>query len=128
MTATMKQRYQRTYEKGRPTNGWERGERITDPAQVKPGDVLIAVSNQFSAENLVRVIEREAPAIPTGFNYEYADCRTLERSDGGTMFCHGFEIDGPQHEYYRAIDRRPKGRGISPGRKVPAWLAYRKGT
>jgi hypothetical protein len=118
----MKQRYQRTYEKGRPTNGWDKGERITDTAQVKPGDVLIAVSNQFQAENLVRVIERECP-IGDGFDYQYADPRTLERSDGGTMFCHGFMLAGPQQEYYRAIDRRPKPKRI---RNLPAWPAYKR--
>ena len=118
----MKQRYQRTYEKGRPTNGWDKGERITDTAQVKPGDVLIAVSNQFQAENLVRVIERECH-IGDGFDYQYADPRTLERSDGCTMFCHGFMLAGPQQEYYRAIDRRPKPKRI---RNLPAWLSYKR--
>ena len=118
----LKQWYERTYQRGRPTNGWQRGERIIDPAQVKPGDVLIAVSNQFRAENLVRALERDH-LIPGGFDYEYADCRTLKRSDGGRMFCHGFELAGPQHEYYRAIDRRPKCKRI-PKSKLPAWLAY----
>lgn len=97
----------RIYKLGRPTTGWARGKQITDASQVKPGDVLIAVSHAFKAVNLVRVVQRDHP-LPAGFNFEYADCRTLRDSDGGTMFCHNFELAGPQYAYYRAIDRRPK--------------------
>jgi hypothetical protein len=113
-------KYIRTYDKGRPTKGWARGEQITDAAQVKPGDVLIALSHQFQAENLVRVLTRDRP-FPVGFDYEYVDCKTLRHSDGWTMFCHNFELGGPQHTYYRAIDRRPESRRI---RNLPAWLRY----
>ena len=119
----MKQRYQRKYVQGRPTNGWERGARITASAQVKPGDVLIVLSNQFAAENLVRVVKHDC-AVSTGFNYQYADCRTLERSDSSTMFCHEFELGMEHTEYYRAIDRRPKKRTRLA--KLPAWLSYPK--
>ena len=120
----MKRHYQRTYLAGRPTNGWGRGERITDPAQVKPGDVLISVCNQFQAENLVRVLPREL-TVPAGFDYEYVDYSTLNRSDSGTMFCHGFELTGQTYEYYRAIDRRPGHRRIAKS-KLPPWLSYAK--
>jgi hypothetical protein len=123
----MKQLYTRTYAAGRPTNGWDKGERVTDDKSVKPGDVLIMVSNQFKAENLIRVIERNHLSC-NGFNYEYADCRTLVRSDGGTMFCHGFELAGPQREFYRAIDRRPVNRSRQrvSAKKLPRWLSYAK--
>jgi hypothetical protein len=126
----MKQHYQRTYEKGRPTNGWGRGELITASAQVKPGDVLISVCHQFCAENLVRVLERGF-AIGDGFEYEYTDPKTLRRSDGGRMFCHDFMLAGPERDpehtvlsytYYRAIDRRPNRR--IPKKKLPKWLHY----
>jgi len=115
----------RKYVQGRPTNGWERGERITASAQVKPGDVLIVLSNRFAAENLVRVVERICP-VGDGFDYEYVDCRTLKHSDGSTMFCHEFELDMEHTEYYRAIDRRPKDRRKARVAKLPRWLAYPK--
>lgn len=123
MTTKMKQRYPRTYKQGRPTNGWDRGEQITDVADVKPGDVLITVSHQFQAENLVRVVGRDEPIIGSGFNYQYADCRTLQRSDGGIMFCHDFMLALPGQEFYRAIDRRPKRRARRIP-NLPSWLTY----
>ena len=124
MTIRMKQRYRRTYRKGRPTNGWERGERVTDVAQVKPGDVLIVVSPAFAAENLIRLVPRESD-IGSGFNYVYADYRTLAVSDGWTMFCHDFQLRlGRGHDrYYRAIDRRPP----AVRRTFPV-ARYRKGS
>ncbi len=125
----MKQRYQRTYEGGRPTNGWDKGERILDTSELKPGDVLILVCHPFTAENLIRVLERELP-FPEGFDYEYADARTLERSDGYRMFMHTFELKeytaGYSYELYRAIDRRPKDRSKMrvAKSKLPRWLSY----
>jgi hypothetical protein len=120
-TATKSKRSTRIYEAGRPTTGWRRGEQITDYTQVKPGDVLIAVSHQFKAENLVRVVKRELP-FPPGFDYEYVDCKTLRHSDGHTMFCWNFELAGPQHAYYRALDRRP----VRRIRNLPSFLYYPK--
>lgn len=120
----VKQRYERTYEKGRPTNGWDKGERITDVSQVKPGDVLIAVSHQFQAENLVRVMQREEPIVGNGFDYEYVDCLTLDAMPGGRMFCWYWAIHD-QSEYYRAIDRRPKNRKRARVRNLPFWLSYK---
>jgi hypothetical protein len=91
----------RAYEQGRPTTGWKRGRRINDLAQVKPGDMLIVLSHRFRAENLIRVLPRER-TLPGGFDYEYADCETLKRSDGHTMFCHGFELAMNHDEYFHA--------------------------
>jgi len=116
----MKQPYARTYAKGRPTNGWERGELITTLADLQPGDVLIRVSHQFQAENLIRVVPLPEGFSPInsdrGFYYEYVDCRNCERSDGSLMFCWDWEFtDHPAaprlaSEIYRAIDRRASDR------------------
>ena len=102
------------YKGGRPTAGWARGRQITESTQVKPGDVLISVSHQFKAVNLVRVLDRGDREFPVGFDYEYVDNQTLRHSDGWTMFCHNHELAGPQRTYYRAIDRRPKPRPQVP--------------
>lgn len=123
----MKQRYQRTYERGRPTNGWEKGERITNISQINPGDVLISINKQFKAENLIRVLPIPDDFIPissTGFYYEYVNSRTLQRSDGGLMF--DDLVFKRTIEYYHAIDRRPKDRGKMriAKRNLPAWLKY----
>ena len=45
----------RIHKAGRPTTGFRRGTKITDPAEVQVGDTLIGVSHQFKAENLYRV-------------------------------------------------------------------------
>jgi hypothetical protein len=98
----MKRASKEGYKAGRPTTGWSRGKQITASDQVKPGDVLIAVSHQFRAVNLVRVVKREGVLLPHGFDFHYVDNRTLRHSDGGTMFCHDFELAGPWYAYYRA--------------------------
>ena len=55
-TTTRKRPSKEGFRAGRPTVGWTRGKQITASDQVKPGDVLIAVSYQFQAVNLVRVV------------------------------------------------------------------------
>ena len=117
----MNQLYVRTYAKGRPTNGWERGELITTFADLQHGELLIHVSHQFQAENLIRIVplpeefvgHKDAGRI---FYYEYVNCHTLQRSDGDAMACWDWELfwawlvagGRSRSDCYRAIDRRPK--------------------
>jgi hypothetical protein len=124
----MKQRYSRTYEGGRMTRGWERGEQVTSLTELKPGDVLISVCHQFKAENLIRIVEppHGGPHIDAKeiVYYEYVDCRTCERSDGGVMAQWDFELE--RDPWYRAIDRRPPDRSKQRIRNLPFWLSYAK--
>jgi hypothetical protein len=46
----------RQYEGGRSTKGWHKGEKVTGIAKLEVGTILIAVSHQFEAENLVAII------------------------------------------------------------------------
>ena len=118
----MKQPYVRTYANGGPTSGWERGELVTTLADVKPGDVLIHVSHQFQAENLIRVVPTpegfsgHAKDVGRLFHYEFVDACTLRRSEGDVKACWDWELFWA-HRYvggrsrsdcYRATDRRPK--------------------
>lgn len=38
-----------------PIHGWEQGEKIRDIANVKVGDLMLEVSHQFQAQNMVRI-------------------------------------------------------------------------
>lgn len=95
----------RTYEKGRSTTGWRKGNRMTSPEQVKPGDVLIGVSNQFKAENLYVVIPSPYPPTPhdaQGFYVRYAKPDlTPEFPDFQPQWVWGFMLAGP-NEWYKA--------------------------
>lgn len=48
----------RTYDKGRSTEGWEKGAPVRDAFHIKPGTVIIGVSHQFKAENLYKVVPK----------------------------------------------------------------------
>jgi hypothetical protein len=48
----------RIYKQGRSTAGWTRGKRILDIAEIKTGDVVIAVNDQFKSENLIVFVRR----------------------------------------------------------------------
>jgi hypothetical protein len=93
----------RIYERGRSTSGWTRGEPITRPDQLKPGDLLIAVSHQFQAENLIRVVVSPIP-IPDLFYCEYVTPDTLRRSDHEEMAVWDHELAEPHRkEFFRAV-------------------------
>lgn len=92
--------------------------------------MLISVCHQFKAENLIRIIP-----LPEGYGgphvdakqiiyYEYADCRTLKRSDGEVMA--KWESELTREPWYRAIDRRPPDRSKQRIRNLPSWLSYSK--
>jgi hypothetical protein len=127
----LKQRYDRTYGRGRPTAGWERGERITDVSQVKPGDHVIEVCHQFQAENLALVIPRPDEFSPIhdgqGFYSVWANNQTGERTGPEMMFTWDFELGGERREFYRAIDRRrkPASKQRIRADKLPSWLSYK---
>jgi hypothetical protein len=130
----LKQLYDRKYIRGRATAGWERGERITSPAQLKPGDYVIEVSHQFKAENLARVVPLPEGFSPVnsdaGFYSEWADNVSGKRYDGQTMFTWHWEFDQPEAstEIYRAIDRRPADESKTriPASELPTWLSYKQ--
>lgn len=110
----MKQHYKRTYERGRSTDGWGMGDKLTELP--KPGDVLIALSHRFKAENLIRVVESNYTDPAPGFYYKYANA-----SASGTMYYPWPDLF--DDELYCAIDRRPKPK---PSRieNLPPWLYY----
>lgn len=93
----------RIYERGRSTLGWTRRQQITRLNQIKPGDVLIAVSHQFRAENLVRVVLSPIPDIDV-FYCEYVTPDTLVRSDHDHMAVWDHELTAPtRKEFFRAV-------------------------
>jgi hypothetical protein len=100
----------RTYEKGRPTTGWRKDQRITSPEQVQLGDVLIGVSHQFKAENLYLVIPTPHPPTPhddQGFYVRYArPDLSPEFADFQPQWVWEFMLAGPD-EWYRGIRREP---------------------
>jgi len=96
----------RSYENGRPTTGWHKGERITSPKQVKPGDVLIGVSHQFKAENLYLVIPSPHPESPhhdQGFYVQYIKPDlTPTATDSEPQWVWDFDLSG-QMEMFRGV-------------------------
>ena len=93
----------RIYERGRSTLGWTRGQPITRLNQLKPGDLLIAVSHQFRAENLIRVVASPTP-IPDMFYCEYVTPDTLRRSDHEEMAVRDHELVSPHRKgFFRAV-------------------------
>lgn len=53
-------RQRRIFKNGRSTAGWRRGARVTSLTQLRQGDHIIDVSDQFRAENLA-VVTNMAP-------------------------------------------------------------------
>lgn len=101
----------RTYEKGRSTEGWEKGEPILKVSDVKPGDVLIGVSHQFKAENLYRVMEERNDFMAgQGFNVKYVTPDlTHDLPDGQTLqwvWHHelGADDKATGHNWFRAVE------------------------
>lgn len=93
----------RKYERGRSTLGWVRGQRITHLDQLKPGDLLIAASHQFQAENLVRVVINPRPN-PSVVYCEYVTPDTLRRSDHEEMAIWDHNLADPiRGEFFRAV-------------------------
>ena len=75
----------RTYDKGRSTTGWCKGQRIATADQVKANDVLIGINHQFGAENLFVVISSPYPASPhkdEGFYVRYTQPDSEADPDG----------------------------------------------
>lgn len=93
-------RQTRIYKAGRPTTGFRRGEKITDPAEVKVGDKLIGVSHQFKAENLYRVTEHKGDR----FHVVYIQPNGRE-ADGDEMCVWAFNLTLPGQEWFRAERR-----------------------
>lgn len=93
----------RTYAKGRPTTGWQKGNRITSPEQVKSGDVLIGVSHQLEAENLYLVVPSPYPPSlhdGEGFHVRYVQPDlTPTHTDCQPQWVWGFMLAGPDGWY-----------------------------
>ena len=87
----------RIYEAGRPTTGFRRGKKITDPAEVQVGDTLIGVSHQFKAENLYRVTDHKGDR----FTVVYIEANG-RKADGGEMCVWAFNLTLPGQEWFRA--------------------------
>jgi hypothetical protein len=88
----------RIYKAGRPTTGFRRGEKITDPAEVHVGDKLIALSHRFKAENLYRVTAHKGDRFYVV--YIQPDGRN---ADGGEMCVWGFDLTAAREEWFRAV-------------------------
>lgn len=115
----------RLYRKGRPTRGWAKARRVERLSDVRVGDVLIVVSPQFHAENLVRVTD--VCHVRDGFTYMYVNHRSLSPLSGYSMFVHAFALR-PGHEelsqiFYRTVDHRWRWRRV-PARMLPSWTYY----
>jgi hypothetical protein len=102
MSATAQQRI---YLKGRPTDGWRRGEQITQVTDVKEGDVLIGVSHQFQAENLYTVVH--PPGFirqPEVFHVQYTEPSGKLIGVYGDFLqscaVHDFTLDGPSNAWF----------------------------
>jgi hypothetical protein len=89
----------RIYKKGRPTTGWLRGKLVRKLSDIKVGDILISVCDQFESENLVKVMPlpkgwRKNPSN-TQLAYANVNGRKMGPNDGnnGLLFClWGFEL------------------------------------
>ena len=92
----------RIFERGRSTLGWSRGERIYRLDQLKPGDILIAVSHQFRAENLLRVVASPSPN-PNVLYCEYVRPDTLRRSDHEEMAVWDHDLTAQRTEFFRSV-------------------------
>ena len=106
----------RIYKKGRPTTGWQRGKLVRKLSEIKIGDVLIAVGDQFGTENLVKVVPQPKGwiKISTSPKVNIAYARPSGRiwgktdgNDGFIMCLWDFELktkrsDG-RHRYFKAI-------------------------
>jgi hypothetical protein len=73
----------RRHRVGRVYKGYIRGDLILDPKNVKPGDKIITVSHQFSAENLAIVVDQGPDAIARDEKF-YATW--LQFAEGGETF------------------------------------------
>ena len=89
----------RAYQRGRPTDGWLLGDRLTSVDQAKAGDVLIGITHHFKAENLYRVLDVQAELFHAC--YVEPDGVTPSGSDGGLITAvWGFQL--AQEEWYKA--------------------------
>ncbi len=91
-------RQARIYKAGRPTTGFRRGTKITDPAEVQVGDTLIGVSHQFEAQNLYRVTNHKGDRFTVIYIKPNGS-----KADGGEMCVWGFDLTAPTQEWFRAV-------------------------
>jgi hypothetical protein len=94
----------RTYKAGRPTTGWTKGKKVTDIVKLIPGTVLIDVSHQFKAENLI-VIVRPNKGFTKRDDIVYYKWMTPKGKryniNGDTAALWDWELTG-QNEYFLA--------------------------
>jgi len=95
----------RIYKAGRPTTGFRRGEKITDPAEVQVGEMLIGVSHQFQAQNLYRVTEHKGDR----FYVVYVQLNG-RKADGDAMCVWQFNLTLPGEEWFRAVPSHQRPR------------------
>lgn len=100
----------RTYEKGRPIIGWFKGKRLRTAEGLKAGQVLIMVSHQFQAENLVKVVRPPKKMLLGGFMYVYASPNgkpTADPQNADGMFLHEHELGMDHVEVFLASREDP---------------------
>jgi hypothetical protein len=92
----------RVHQQGRSTDGWRKGEKVTSLDQLRKGTVLIAVSHQFRAENLVQIVL--SPSFP--FNRDIVHwvyvSPDLKQIDGESKALWSFELGGDGNEWFIA--------------------------
>lgn len=100
----------RIYKNGRSTDGWTRMKRVRKIEDIKVGSVYVAVSDQFKAENLVKIVRLPKGFIPSKdrkyFVYAKPSGRACGKGDGNqgsTMCLWYFELD--HHRFFEAVKK-----------------------
>jgi hypothetical protein len=96
----------RTYELGRPTNGYRKQRRIIKLSILKPGDTLIMIDHKDKTENLIEIVKIHIESQP-GFYWKYKPSigYTSTPADHHEFFQLGYQL-GPKAShtthFYRA--------------------------
>ena len=99
----------RLYEQGRSTKGWRKGQKITSISELIVGMIVIKVSHQFKAENLVVIspVPNEIPGRPIRY------CRYVKPDGTPTWDGHedtaiwDFEVAESQEQNLQQYQRPP---------------------
>lgn len=85
----------RTYLDGRSTLGWCKGQKVTKYSTLKPGMLLIMVSHQFQADNLIKITPPPALRIDSDVCY-YVYAKPDGKPTGeSAMALWKHEVEGP---------------------------------
>ncbi|MFP3637582.1 hypothetical protein [Paraburkholderia sp. SIMBA_054] len=88
--------------------GWSQGDRLTSLSDVKVGDVLLNISDQFDAQNLVRITRTgndivSRDEIAYGVFCDPVDVANTRARGDLEFSIWSFELQGTRQAYYRAI-------------------------